>query len=212
MREPVGRGAASGGAPFRLLATAAVLAFAIATPASARVTRRARPAPPPPPQPLAFAAIAWDVDARTFARSAEARGYHAAAAPVGATEYRGLAFARRAAATPEYDAAGRLVAVSVRFDADSRSGPLQRYAAVVDAVKRRHGPWATQVDPGRPVVEVRHGELGVTRKFGPLTAATLWTGEDGAAAAVQLDGDGVLWLRYESPRWAAAHAEPDTTR
>ena len=164
--------------------------------------------------PLVFADLAWDADRSEVARALVARDFsHAAGGPREAVAWRGNVFGRRAQLTADVDREGRLIAITLRFDADTNGSAIQRYTAVADAMRRRHGPWTIQVAPGRPVDEERLGRFAVTRRFGPVTAATLWTDASGAAAAVQLDGQGMLWLRYESPRWEAATREKeDATR
>jgi hypothetical protein len=204
------RGSATRGAPLRCAAAWLVLACVTAHAAVAGV----RGAPERPARPgaqdgrLVYAGLAWDAGADDVAARLAALGF----APVPATAespaaWRGEAFARPARLATETDREGRLVAVTLRFEPDARGSALQRYGRLVDAARRRHGAWTVQVAPGRPVDEERLGRFAMTRRFGPLTAATLWTDEAGGAAAVQLDGDGVLWLRYESPRWEAASRE-----
>jgi hypothetical protein len=186
------------------------LACVAAHPATA--ARRGAPAhpaaSPAPAVRLVHAGLAWDSGAEDVATRLASLGFTRLAPAAGeAAAWRGEAFARQVRLATETDHGGRLIAVTLRFEPDSRGSALQRYERLVEAVRRRYGAWAVRVAPGRPVDEERVGRFTLTRRFGPRTAATLWTDASGAAAAVQLDGDGELWLRYESPRWEAATRE-----
>jgi hypothetical protein len=185
------------------------LACVAAAPAAARLAPSAHAAPAPgPAERLVYAGLAWDSGADEVATRLGALGFARVAAAAGeAAAWHGEAFARPVRLATEADRGGRLVAVTLRFEPDPRGSALQRYTRLVEAVRRRHGAWTVQVAPGRPVDEERVGRFAMTRRFGPRTAATLWTDDTGAAAAVQLDGDGELWLRYESPRWEAVARE-----
>jgi len=160
-------------------------------------------------EPIRFESLAWDATREDVARSLAARHYvrEAAAEPGDEAVWSGRAFGRHVHVTPEFDANGVLIALNVRVDADERGSALQRYLELVAAMRRRHGPWTAQVEPGRPVTEERIDREGRLRRYGDRTAATLWVGADDAAAAVQLGRDDSLWLRYESPRWNALHPD-----
>jgi hypothetical protein len=156
------------------------------------------------PLPLRFGDLAWDAPPEQVARALASSGFSRLASEPGEEpRWRGGAFGRRAVVVADYGSSGGLVAVTLRFEPDARGSALQRYAELVERLRRRHGAWTVRVAPGRPVVEERLGRYGVTRRMGERSAATLWTNDAGEAAVVQLDRDDVLWLRFESPRWEA---------
>ncbi len=205
------RGSASRGAPsswrgaLRALVAAALLGASGWGPACAAVAAAGHGA-------LRFGDLPWDTPAAAVARWLPQHGW-ARSEPSGEDErpaWRGKVLGRTGLLTPEFDADGRLLAVDVLFVPAGSGGALQRYATLVAAVRARHGAAAQEIAPGRPVVEQQLGRIARVRRIGPLTAATLWTAADGAAAAVQLDGEGRLWLRYESPRWQAAQPAADS--
>ena len=210
MRDP-----ASGGVPRHFGArrfAAAALALLVSVPAAPRPAGAA-PAPAGAPTargkapaaqtaPLEYPGLAWNAGPREVAAALAARAYRPdRSGQDGRPAWSGTAFGRGARLTAEFDASSRLLAVTVRFAPDTRGSDVQRYAALVEEFRRRYGAWTAQVEPGRPVSEERRGPLGTTRRFGPRTAATMWTNAEGAAAEVQLDGESVLWARFESPRW-----------
>ncbi len=209
MRHPDRRrGSATRGAPLRCTAFLLVLACVALRPAVAGRPVAPSPRPLAPVERLVFAGLTWDAGAGEVASALASRRFvPVAPAADEPAAWRGEAFARQARLVTETDREGLLVAVTLRFEPDSRGSAMQRYGRLVAAVRRRYGAWTVQVEPGRPVARERIGRFAMTRRFGPRTAATLWTDDSGAAAAVQLDGDGVLWLRYESPRWEAATRE-----
>jgi hypothetical protein len=187
--------------PARALAVGVTLAVALAAPAPVRGAARR--------EPLRFANLAWEARPEAIARAMTAAGFASVAAETGeASAWRGEAYGAGVRAVPQLDRAGRLIAVDLRFGS-SRSAPLDRYDALVARLRRCFGPWAYRIPAGRPVRQEHLGRYGVTRTFGPRTAATIWTDGAGAAALAQLDGDGVLWLRFESPRWDEAGGGDD---
>lgn len=192
----------------RALLALALPLCALLAPASH--AERARPRPAPVLEPvtvvaptLRFGALAWDLDRAGVARVlASMRFVREAQGSGEAAEWRGRAFERDARLATEYGSDGRLLAVTLRFAPDARGSALQRYEALAERVRRRHGAWTARVEPGRSVLrEERTGTATRLRVSGERNAATMWTGADGAGAVVQLDDDGTLWLRYESPRW-----------
>ena len=204
------RGSATSGAPdvfasaTRWAAALAIVAALAAGAATARAADR-------PPPPLRFAGLAWDAARAEVAHGLTARGFSQVdAGNAGVQEdlgtWRGQAFGSRVRAVPEFDGAGRLISMTLRFEPDDPRGALGRYTLLVERLRREFGPWTHQIAPGRPVRQEHFGRYGTTRTYGERTAATMWTRDDGAAAAAQLDGDQVVWLRYESPRWEAAQA------
>lgn len=195
------------------------LACLAASPGLAAAHRAAPPAQAQaqaPREPLRFAGLDWDSSRTVFSRALAARGFtransldfsQVALGDIAPIDWRGEAFGQPVLLTTEMDRAGRLIAVTLRYQSNPRGSAIQEYTAMAEAVRRRHGPWAVQVEPGRPVDEEHFGRFAATRRYGPRTAATLWTDDSGGAAVVQLDGASVLWLRYESPRWEAATRE-----
>ncbi len=195
------RGSAFGGAP---RCVAALLALALLLAAGSAGASRVVPHAVRPAAPLTFPGLAWDLPGPRVNAALAALGFAHLHDAGERPPWRGRAFGRMAGAIPEYDADGRLVALMLRFEPDPRGSRLQRYAELVDSLRARHGRWTVQVVPGRPADEERFGRSRFVRRYGPRTAATLWTDVAGGGAVVQLDEDGVLWLRYESPRWPAA--------
>ena len=221
------RGSATRGAPARfdpLLLSAVLLALAASPSSATRALRATAPvgdhgaalrgAAPVGERgaALRFAGLPWDSSPAQVAAALASHRYRVVAEHDDLKrEWRGRAFGRAARVTPEFDSSSRLVAVTLRFEPDPRGSAMQRYAELVDAMRRLQGEPAAQVEPGRTEVEERTGRRELTRRFGPRTAATMWTDAVGGAAAAQLDGDGVVWLRYESPRWEEA-MEPRRAR
>jgi hypothetical protein len=165
-------------------------------------------------EPLAFGTLPWGVSPPTAASWLGAHGFVRRADGGGSPAWIGRVFGRRARVSPEF-ASERLVAVTVRFTLAGDESADQAYADVAARARRRHGPWAYRVEPGRPVTEERTGRWAGTRRFGPRTAASLWTSPNGEAAVVQLDGAGALWLRYEAAGWEEAarrDAQADSAR
>ncbi len=184
---------------------------------------RAKPRPAPVLAPVAevapplrFGALAWELERAGVERTLASMRFVREAGDGAA--WRGRAFERDAQLAVEYGADGRLLAVTLRFAPDARGSALQRYESLVERLRRRHGAWEVRIEPGRSVVrEERSGFATRLRVSGERNAATLWTAADGAGAVVQLDDDGTLWLRYESPRWNAeasreGGAAPDAPR
>lgn len=204
------RGSSGRGAPFACACATGALAalrlalavtVACAVPAAGvRGPGRAAPAAATPHGTCRFGALAWDASPAAAARALAAAGF--VRAPGGA--WSGRAYGRRVRLETETGAQWRLEAVTLRFAEAPRGEALARYDALVAELARTLGPWAERIPVGRPVTQERIGRGGVVRRYGERTAATLWTDEAGGAAAAQLDGDGVLWLRYESPRRGAA--------
>lgn len=188
------RGSASRGAPLRWRPVIALALLALGAAA--------------PPAPLRFPHLAWDATRADAERALGAHGFSRSGDA--ALPWAGDVLGRPATLAPEFAPDGGLVAVTVRFAPAAGGGALQRYAAVVEAMRRRHGAWSARVAPGRAVTDLRLGRFTTERRSGPRSAATLWANDAGEAAAVQLDGDDVTWLRYESPRWEAARAAADS--
>jgi len=190
-----------------------VIAVVLAAVLAAAAGHPAAPGPPPH-EPLRFEGLAWDASRAEVERVLAARHYvrEAATAEDEEPTWRGRAFGRIVHVSPEFTPAGGLLALDVRFEADARGSALQRYAELVAAMRRRHGPPTAEVAPGRPVTEERLDRFGRLRRYGDRTAATLWTDAPGAGAVVQLGRDDALWLRYESPRWNELHPADDAQR
>jgi hypothetical protein len=160
-------------------------------------------------RPVGFPGLPWDAGPAAVERALAEQHFERMPShgPHEAGAWRGVAFGVRLRAEPQFDRRGRLIAVDARPDAAlaARTTPLERYDELVVALRRHFGPWDVRIPAGRPVEQERLGRFGVTRTFGPRTAATIWTGADGAAAIVQLDGEASVGLRFESPRWEQEH-------
>ncbi len=191
------RGSAAGGAPFVL---AALLLAALVPVAHADPLRADR-------RPLRFGGLVWDATSGDVVRGLQAEGFERAPGRNDDAEWRGHAFGEWAIAAPAYDSAGRLVEVKLRFEPRQSLGEVQRYQALVTRMRHTFGPWAERIAPGgRPARAEDLGRYGLPRGSAPPAVATLWTRPAGAAAAALLDVDGVLWVRFRSPRANAAQA------
>ncbi|MBI5167895.1 MAG: hypothetical protein HZA61_00260, partial [Candidatus Eisenbacteria bacterium] len=100
-----------------------------------------------------------------------------------------------------------LAAVTLKFHPESEGDALQLYGALVERMRLAHGPWTEQIAPGRPVLREWVGRERRLVARDELTAATLWVSPAEDAAAVQLDADRYVWVRFESRAWAIAHAD-----
>ncbi len=129
----------------------------------------------------------------------------------GGTRYLGRVWDRSADIEPEYDARGALAAVTLKFHPESEGDALQLYGALVEHMRLAHGPWTEQVAPGRPVLREWVGRERRLVARDELTAATLWVSPAEDAAAVQLDADRYVWVRFESRAWALAHSDTSAT-
>jgi len=205
------RGSADGGTPVSLrapaapaLAAALACAWLFATAAAAPAPRSVSGASAAPQRaPLRVAGIGWDADAGGLAGGLARAGYRLVHEP-GGPAWRGVAWGEPVTLHAEFDASGRLLALELACAVSDRPAGV-RYAALVERLRAAYGPWEAQVAPGRRVREERVGHGAVRRTYGERTAATLWTGDDGAAAAVRLAGDDRITVRFESPQWNVRH-------
>lgn len=180
------------------VAMAAPIAF---SPAGAAVE------PAPRVKPVRFAGIAWGSTAAQVGKRFDREGWRLRVPREdGGTIIVGRVWGRSADIRPEYGEGGGLAAVTLKFHPESESDALALYRELVERLRGLHGAPAAEVAPARPLATewVGRDRRLLTRQ--ELTAATLWVSAAEDAAAVQLDADRYVWVRYESRAWAVAHA------
>ncbi|MBK7369118.1 MAG: hypothetical protein IPJ04_14795 [Candidatus Eisenbacteria bacterium] len=109
---------------------------------------------------------------------------------------------------PEFDDAGALAAVTLKFHPESEGDALQLYGALVEHLRLQHGAWTEQIAPARPVLREWVGRERRLIAREELTAATLWVSPAEDAAAVQLDASA---LRLGALRVARLGGRADTS-
>jgi hypothetical protein len=157
-----------------------------------------------------FMGLEWDENAGELARNLGNRRFEAMKTDLKAGLWRGEFFGAPIHVEPEFDGSGRLIAITARIE-PADDAPIDQYDGMVDQLRKHFGPWYVRIPAGRPVQQEHLGRFGITRTFGPRTAATIWSGADDSAAIVQMDGDGAVWVRFESPRWARVHLFDDAS-
>lgn len=183
----------------------AVIALAMTAPLAFLPARECASATP---APLRFAGVAWGAREPQVTKAYAKQGWVLRLGrDDGGTRYVGRVWDRSADIEPEYDAAGALAAVTLKFHPESEGDALQLYGALVERMRLAHGPWAEQIAPARPISREWEGRERRLIAREELTAATLWVSPAEDAAAVQLDAAHYVWVRYESRAWAAAHAD-----
>lgn len=158
-------------------------------------------------QPVRFAGLAWGSTPAQVGKRFDREGWKLRVPREGGgTRLVGRVWGRSADIEPEYGAGGGLAAVTLKFHPESESDALALYRELVERLSQLHGAPAAEVAPARPLATewVGRDRRLLTRQ--ELTAATLWVSRAEDAAAVQLDADRYVWVRYESRAWAVAHA------
>jgi hypothetical protein len=154
-------------------------------------------------QPLRFAGLRWGTSCAEVARVLAARGF----APAQAGTWRGRWLGRAAEVSDECDPVRGLRATTLRFAPVTAGDALHLYARLRADMRQRHGRPLVEIEPGRTHVPAYAGRAAWMLSVGELSAATLWVSSAQAAAAVQLDGRNVVWLRFEAPGYEAAGGE-----
>lgn len=209
---------------FRAVALAGV-ALALATAAPGAFWRggppreaAARPLDAPRREALAFDGHRWGATLGEVGARLARRGWTRSREDdraMGGAAWRGRWRGEEAACCPEFAARKGLVAVTLRFEPATTGEALALYARLGADLERRYGPELVDTGPARATERVHDGLRWRLVRVGEPAGARLWTGEDGAAAALQLDGERRVWVRWEAPNWEAEFAPdapPNTPR
>ncbi|MFN8588774.1 MAG: hypothetical protein U0704_13355 [Candidatus Eisenbacteria bacterium] len=183
------------------IAMAAPLAFAPAGPLAVPALAKA-------PEPLRFANVAWGASRAQALEKWAKQGWRLRLPDErGRERVIARVWGRSADLLPEYDARGALAAVTLKFFPESEGDARALYDTLVTRLTALHGPPAETIAPARPPAREWVGRERRLLAREPLTAAALWVSPAEDAAAVQLDAEQFVWVRYESRAWALAHAD-----
>jgi hypothetical protein len=208
MAAPVSLAAAAGGAQGSVAADA----VAATSRAPARAPAGARTAAPPArAQAITFARLPWGSPPAAVRARLTKLGFHrvvSSGVAAGEEQWRGRWLGESATCTPEVRPGHGLVSVTLRFEPGTVGDALRFFGTCRENMARRYGPAVAGLGPGRGVVRERDGARWRRVREGGPVGARMWEGPDGAAAALQLDGRAVVWLRWEAPGWTP-EAAPD---